>query len=348
MRGSTSKSILLVTFPVDLGNRTYETNFQSLFGDRCEHYRFAADHAEHLEQGVDYNRNLKDRLRGAKQLRRVVSTACSEGKNVLFHGISPALFSYGAWKPAQTCIILDWTRCLYPRTLGSPVKKDMAWYMHRKVLHSCRKVLCLTAAAQESVILDYQINPNKTQVVPAPFNLGSLSMEPRPTSNVPKFLFIGGDLKRKGGDLLLKAVNEGVIPPGVLTMVTNDNSANIPGVNYRPGIRFGTPEHRDLFQSHDVLILPTIIDSYPQVIGEAAATGLAVVTTKFALGAQHVIQNGVSGIIANRPEDAVIAMQELIDNVSQIDEMKKIIYHDMLTKFSHDRIISSYLEEPWC
>ncbi len=173
-------------------------------------------------------------------------------------------------------------------------------------------------------------------------------MKPRPTPPVPRFLFIGGDLKRKGGDLLLKAVNEGVIPPGVLTMVTNHMSADIPGVNYRPGISFGTPEHRELFQSHDVLILPTRMDSYPQAIGEAAATGLTVITTKFALGARQVIQNGVSGVITDKPEDAVMAMRELMGNPLGIDAMKKTIYNDMLAKFSRERIISSYLVEPWC
>jgi len=348
MHESTSKSFLLVTFPVDLGNRTYETNFQNLFGDQCEHYRFAADHAKDLEQGIDYRRSFKDRLCGAAQLRKVVKSACTNGKNILFHGISPALFSYGAWNSAQTCIILDWTRCLYPRTLGTTVKKDIAWHMHRKVLNSCRKVLCLTDSAQESVILDYQIDADKTCVVPAPFNLSSLCMEPRPTPSIPRFLFIGGDLKRKGGDLLLKAVNEGVIPPGMLTMVTNDKSANIPGVNYRPGIRFGTPEHRELFQSHDVLILPTRMDSYPQVIGEAAATGLTVITTKFALGASQVIKNGVSGIITDSAEDAVISVRELLDETREIDTMKKSIYQDMIAKFSKDQIVSSYLEKPWC
>lgn len=347
MRNSGSKPFLLVTFPIDLGNRTYETNFKNLFGDQCEHYRFAADHAEELEQGIDYRRNFRNRLEGAIQLRTTVKDACANGKNILFHGISPALFSYGAWKPDQTCIILDWTRCLYPRQLGNSAKKDLVWHMHRKVLNSCRRVLCMTAAAQESVILDYNIDPHQTLVVPAPFNLEALRMKPRITPQIPKFLFIGGDLKRKGGDLLLKAVSEGEIPPGSLTMVTNDRSADIPGLNYRPGIRFGTSEHRDLFNSHDVLILPTRMDSYPQAIGEAAATGLTVITTKFALGAREIIQDHLSGIITDSPEGAVESTRKLMDNASKIDNMKNRIYDDMLTKFSSDRIIDSYLVEPW-
>ena len=90
------------------------------------------------------------------------------------------------------------------------------------------------------------------------------------------------------------------------------------------------------------------MDSYPQAIGEAAATGLTVITTKFALGARQVIQNGVSGVITDKPEDAVMAMRELMGNPPGIDTMKKTIYNDMLAKFSRERIISSYLVEPWC
>lgn len=338
---------LLVTFPVDLGNRTYETNLKSLLGDSCEHHRFAADQADNLEKGIDYRRNFRDRMRGAAKLRAIVKKATSQNKKILFHGISPALFSFGSWKRSQTCIILDWTRCLYPRTLGVKCRKNMAWRAHRTVLNSCRKVLCMTQAARENVILDYEIDESKTCLVPAPFDLASLSMPPRKTPASPRFLFMGGDLLRKGGDVLIDAVKDGRIPSGVLTMASNDSSADIPGISYRPNIKFGTPEHRSLFESHDVFVLPTRMDSFPQVVGEAAAMGLTVITTKYALGAPQIIQNGLSGYITENPVDIIDLILRLREDPPKIDVMKNLIYHDMIQNFSMENIRASYLTEPW-
>ena len=54
-------------------------------------------------------------------------------------------------------------------------------------------------------------------------------------------------------------------------------------------------------REHDIFILPTHQDVGPQVIGEAAAAGLSVLTTQFALGAPHVILDGVNGRISALP-----------------------------------------------
>lgn len=347
MTQSEQQRFLLVTFPVDLGNRTYETNLNSLLGDCCENHRFAADQADNLEKGIDYRRNFRDRMRGAAKLRSIVKKATSQNKKILFHGISPALFSFGAWKRSQTCIIIDWTRCLYPRTLGVKKRRNMAWHAHRMVLNSCRKVLCMTQAARESVILDYEIDESRTCLVPAPFDLALLSMPPRKTPAYPRFLFMGGDLFRKGGDILIEAVKNGRIPHGVLTMATNDPSADIPGISYRSNIKFGTPEHRSLFESHDVFVLPTRMDSFPQVVGEAAAMGLTVITTKYALGAPHIIQNELSGYITENPAEIINLILRLREDPSKIDAMKNLIYHHMIQNFSKENIRASYLTEPW-
>ena len=41
--------------------------------------------------------------------------------------------------------------------------------------------------------------------------------------------------------------------------------------------------HKFFFSSADIFILPTYRDAYPIVLGEAAAAGLAIITTKYAL-----------------------------------------------------------------
>lgn len=344
-----SKSeFLLVTFPVDLGNRTYEENLISILGENCSVFRFAAQNSNQLEFRLDYRKNIINRCKDALHLRRVVNHFTTTGRKVIFHSISPALFSYGYWNEENTCIALDWTRFLYPRIRGEEIHRDIAWRMHKKVVNRCRKLLCFTDAVANNLISDYEVSQSRIQITPAPFDLEKITIPPRFNNSAPRFLFVGGDLKRKGGDILIDAVQKGLIQHGQLTMATNDPKANIPGINYKPGIRYGTDEHRKLFESHDVLVLPTRIDSYPQVIGEAAAAGLAIITTKYALGHSMIIKDGDAGIVTEKPEECIQAIQKIMhQSPKETHNMKLAGYKRMSQCFSKDSIITAYLQSPW-
>lgn len=89
------KKILLVTFPVDLGNRTIETNLHNLFSPDMDFFRFAAQHANELDMGVDYKRSIRDRLFSIHSLRKALRPYVHENNTVLFNGLSPAFLSYG-------------------------------------------------------------------------------------------------------------------------------------------------------------------------------------------------------------------------------------------------------------
>lgn len=127
-------------------------------------------------------------------------------------------------------------------------------------------------------------------------------------------------------------------------MLTNDRAASIEGINFRPGIRYGTAEHKKIFEENDILVLPTRIDAYAQVLGEAAAAGLAIVTTKFALGSGEVVVNGASGYITESQQDCIDSLANLVANPVLIDEFKSAGYRHMHTKFSRDQIRKQYLE----
>ncbi|NCT08848.1 MAG: glycosyltransferase family 4 protein [Flavobacteriia bacterium] len=332
---------LFITFPVDLGNTTYESNLVELFSDNIDFFRFAP---EHVGKKNSLNKSILYRLKSMFKLRKEVRAVSKKGGKVIFHGISPALFSFGAWKSDNVLIIVDWTRELYPSVLGKERKKGIMFPIHKKILEHCPKIACWTEAVMENMITFYKIPPTQLYRLPAPFLLEKLSMIPRVTPKLPRVLFIGGDWLRKGGDIIQSSWESNLKTKCKLTILTTNTNISIDGVQILNNIRYGTPEHWEIFEQNDILILPTRIDSYPQVIGEAAAAGLAVVTTKFALGAKDVIIHGESGYIAESPEDSIRFLEELLDNPSKIDQFKNIGYTHMLAKFSKSEIRKKYFE----
>lgn len=124
-------------------------------------------------------------------------------------------------------------------------------------------------------------------------------------------------------------------------MVTNADLPPHPGLTLLKGIRYGTPEHLQIMRDHDIFVLPTREDAGPQVIGEAAAAGLAVFTTQYALGAPHVIESGITGIIADSPEHCIESLEKYIKDSTGILEMRKRALVHMRNHFSEEAIVSA-------
>jgi len=339
------KKILFVTFPVDLGNRTLEVNLMKMFSDKMNFFRFAAEHSDLKDKvKITFIKSVWYRLKSSLKLRRKVKMASRNGDFILFQNLSPALFSFGAWNNTKGIVVLDWTRSLRPSIYGSKIKKDIVFYAHRMVLKKCYKIFCWTDASIENIHSVYGIEMSKIHKVPAPFLIDDLSIFPRKTPILPRVLFIGGDWKRKGGDILQDAWQNRLESKCKLTILTSNKSLKIEGVEILTNISYGTPEHKKIFEQNDILILPARFDAYPQVIGEAAAGGLAVVTTKFALGSPEIILHGKSGYIAESPEESIDYLLELLDNPYKIDEFKKEGYLFMQKKFSMESIRQEYFK----
>lgn len=338
-------NILLVTFPIDLGNRTLESNQQFIFKKDMDFYRFAEGHDLALDSGsISLFDSILFRLKSAIELRRIVRIYSKQGKTILFNGLSPALFSYGVWKPKDIAIVFDWTRTLPPWVLGQPIKKNLLFKLQRKILCDCPTFLCWTDSIMENLIQVYGVEKAALFKVPAPFLTEKLDIPPRRTPHKPRVLFVGGDFTRKGGHVILENWESKLSGKCRLTMMTNDPSAMLDGIQFLPGIKYGSDIHKRAYEENDILILPTSFDAYPQVIGEAAAAGLAVITTKFALGASEVILDGKSGYICDSPSDCIAKLMTLIESPELIDDFKKTGYQHMHSKFNRELIRSSYLD----
>lgn len=132
-----------------------------------------------------------------------------------------------------------------------------------------------------------------------------------------KVLFIGADIQRKGGDLLLSQWQRHAPLAAHLSFVTpSPPEGDWPNVRFLHDIKPFTPEHRDLLESHTIFVLPSHRESYGFAALEALNFGHVVVTSASAGIAGLVAEAG--GIVGKSPEDAIRLAMELVGQPAEI------------------------------
>ena len=109
-------------------------------------------------------------------------------------------------------------------------------------------------------------------------------------------MFVGADLKRKGGPLLLEAFRA-VRPLGVeLHVVTPGPVPAEPGLFVYTHMEPNSPALSELYHESDMFCLPTYADCLPIVLAEAGAAGLPLVATDVA-GIREIVEDGAGGFL---------------------------------------------------
>lgn len=135
-------------------------------------------------------------------------------------------------------------------------------------------------------------------------------------------LYIGANIKRKAGDVLLSMWADKHPSQCQLTFVAPHTPKDAPneGVQYLNHIQANTPDHRRLLEQHAIFILPTRHDSYGFAALEALNFGQIVVTTQFAgIGA---LVEAAGGLIGNSPEEAINMAFELASNPTELERRR--------------------------
>ena len=337
--------LLLVTFPVDFGSTTMETLLIQTLENTVDLkvYRFAPN----PNRKFKHKGNIKDRFFSSYNLWKEILNAQNEGRKILFQGISPALFAYPAVTHGSSYIITDWTRKLDE---GLPYKHlpSSSWLtlIHKIVMNKQKYIFGVTDAVVDEIIRDYGVPKHKIKKTKFPFSSHLDLFIPSPTrkDEEVRLLFVGGDFHRKGGDILLNWFLQQDNSNLKLTMVTKNKVEQHPKLTIKNNIDFGQSEHIELFKNHDIFVLPTRRDAYPVVLGEAACTGLAVLTTKNALGAPEIVNNGVNGYISDSQEDLLDHLNTLVNNKYLIESMKRKSREFMKREFSLNLVLKDYMD----
>lgn len=340
------KKMLLITLPVDLGNVTLEKSLIKLFKDSLDLkvYHFVPNqNQQHSNSKLDYAVKIWNRFLGSYELWQEVRKAQKEGRKILFSGVSPALFAFPAINRNSSYIVTDWTRKLYEPILGNSQSTYWHTFLHKNVLNSQKYIIGLTSAVIEEIAKDYNVPRNKLKKAKLPVDLNLFIPSFHREDNEIRLLFVGGDIHRKGGDVLIRWFKEQDNPNLKMTIVTKSPVENSPAITVEKNIQYGQPNHIEIFNKHDIFVLPTKCDAYPCVIGEAACAGLAILTTKNALGAPEIIQNGVNGYICDSQEELLNQLNTLVKNKPLIESMKRKSREFMEKEFAPELVLNQYL-----
>ncbi len=203
-------------------------------------------------------------------------------------------------------------------SIGVLEKFKERWY--RAVFSRAAALVAWSEWCADSLVRDYGVSRDKIAIL-HPGAPGAMFRIDRPHSEceVPIILFVGGDLTRKGGDLLLEAFRE-LRGRARLLLVTPETVTPQEGVEVISGASPGSDALIDAYRRADIFCLPTRGDCTPLVLGEAMAASLPIVATRVGSNAE-TIDDGVDGLLIESDDvhGLIAALQTLLD-----DEQRRV------------------------
>jgi len=180
--------------------------------------------------------------------------------------------------------------------------------LHRRTYKVARGLLSFSEYTKRSLVQEYGVPDARVHVVwpSVDTELWHPDEARKPGDGVVRLLFVGGDLGRKGGMLLLRWARETRARGWRLDLVTSSGFEAPPGVHVHVGVKPNSQELISLAQAADLFVLPTMADMSSWAIAEAKAAGLAVVTTPTG-GVGELVRDGVDGRIVPVGDYAALA-----------------------------------------
>lgn len=230
-------------------------------------------------------RGLKGSLRGRSEVRN--GLAQSSGDVVFFNTQVPALLGSAMAQRRPYVIATDITPLQYDQLshfYGHRADRLglIKSYKHMANVHLLRRAAYLlpwSNWAKQSLIRDYGVAVERIEVVPPGVDLELWRPGAARVEGPLKILFVGGDLFRKGGEILLEAFRSLPRDIAELHIVTRTRIAPEDGVRLYHDMQPNSPELVALYQSAHVFVLPTLAEAFGIAAAEATATGIAAVVT---------------------------------------------------------------------
>jgi glycosyltransferase involved in cell wall biosynthesis len=265
-------------------------------------------------------------VRAGVRARREVARINGQTKldALFFHTQVPAVLAQNWLRKIPGIVSLDATPLQYDE-LGAFYKHEQGpawlenwkWRLNRDCFRSARRLVAWAEWTKRGLVRDYEVPADKITVIPPGVNVHEWRRPmPRvPHDNPVKILFVGGDLARKGGLVLLEAFRALRHLGLELHLVTKDRLAPEPGVFVYNNLQANSQPLKDLYHACDVFALPTFGDCLPMVLSEAGAAGMAIISTAVA-GIPEIVRNGETGITVPAGDAASLtqALRDLATN----------------------------------
>jgi glycosyltransferase involved in cell wall biosynthesis len=223
---------------------------------------------------------------------------------LFFHTQVPAILTQHWLRKIPGIVSLDATPRQYDE-LGAFYKHEQGpawlevwkWRLNRDCFRSARRLVAWAEWTKLGLVQGYGVPADKITVIPPGVNVHEWrrSMPRVPHANPVKILFVGGDLERKGGLVLLKAFRALRHLRPELHLVTKNRLAPEPSVFIYNNLDANSQPLKDLYHTCDIFALPTFGDCLPMVLSEAGASGMAIISTNVA-AIPEIVRNGETGL----------------------------------------------------
>lgn len=269
-------------------------------------------------------------VRGSFRAWRALREACATHHfDALFVNTQTiGLFLGGVMKDIPTLLSLDATPKNYDelspwygdRVHPEPVERAKLW-AHRSVMRHVSWFTTWSEWARQSLVRDYGVDGDRVTILPPGTTLSNY-----PPAGSKQFhregplrlLFVGGDFKRKGGDLLLDTYRNHLRGVVELHLVTGADVPQEDGIHVYKGLKPHSEELLRLYREADVFVLPTRGDCLAVVLGEAMASELPIITTRVGAHAEAV-EDGASGFLLDKDDAA--GLRERIERLARDPEL---------------------------
>jgi glycosyltransferase involved in cell wall biosynthesis len=279
-----------------------------------------------------YNSNWTVRagIRARQAIRQIERQSPLDA--LLIHTQVPAVLVADWMTRIPTIVSLDATPqqydalgAYYAHQAGPSWLETLKWRANVRCFQQAHKIVAWSQWTKSGLLDEYGVPAEKVVVIPPGVNSREWR---RPTPRLPsdtaaskpvKILFVGGDLQRKGGDLLLQAFRalrqEKAGNAIELHLVTRDTVATEPGLFVYHNMQPNSAPLKALFHDADIFCLPTYGDCLPMVLSEAGAAELPSVATNVA-GIGEIVKEGETGFLIPTGDVAALtkALRTLVEN----------------------------------
>lgn len=184
----------------------------------------------------------------------------------------------------------------------------------RAVYAGAHRVVANSDWCARSVVDDYGIDPARVETLPM-----GVPVPPAVTATrrggLPRLLFVGRSLERKGGNDLLDVHRRWLADRCELVLVTTDAVAPARNVTVVDDIRPGDGRIGPLIAGCDLFALPSRLDQWPNAVMEAMSYGVPPVVSRVG-GMPEMVQHGRAGVVLpdGSPEALRDALLALLDD----------------------------------
>ena len=182
----------------------------------------------------------------------------------------------------------------------------------RAVYARARRVVANSHWCAGSLIADYDMTPGNIEVLPMGVAVPEAANRRRTHAGLPKVMFIGRTMRRKGGFELLQVHQRWLAQRCELVLVTQDRVPGGRNVRVIADVRPGDGRIGALLAEADLLVLPSRVDQWPNAVMEAMSYGVAVLVSDVG-GLPEMVLYGQAGVVLadQAPEtlrDAIVAL----------------------------------------